>query len=281
MSQHQPSTCPLPGPFIGAAGLPQLHGAVAESELSLLTPQGLTNADRARFAASLCAPNLVNRHHCITDDWSTAAWQQLTPQLQRFDTYPELLPAQLRQPRRDFRLGHYFEDLVRTWLETLPGVSKLMAGLQVQHQHRTLGEFDIVFSEQDQLRHWELAVKFYCLDGNPHNLSHWVGPDGRDNLAKKLARLEQHQLALAQKPAGQAVLQQNYSKRLLASSVIAANTYLKGWLFYPLRQWPDQLPSVPALHHGHWRGWWCRLAELNLPTAAGKRAIAASTSSTG
>ena len=94
------------------------------------------------------------------------------------------------------RVGHYFERLVRYWLEHVVGVELEAAGLQLSDPEtgRTVGELDFVFADDDGRRcHWETAVKFFLYDPSRPG-SHFPGPNVRDDYESKIAKLFDHQL---------------------------------------------------------------------------------------
>jgi hypothetical protein len=137
------------------------------------------------------------------------------------------------------RLGLYAEKLLAFYFEQ-HGVLAAH-GLQVQvNRNDTVGEFDFLLRDGDQLLHWEFATKFYLLEG---------GPNLADTLGLKMRKILDKQLALARHPAAQS---------LLAQPVRAAQALVKGWLFYAAGTTPGM--DGISLEHGH--GFWCTPAQL-------------------
>jgi hypothetical protein len=148
------------------------------------------------------------------------------------------------------RLGLYAEKLLAFYFEQ-HGVLAAH-GLQVQaNRNDTVGEFDFLLREGDQLLHWEFATKFYLLEGapDPGVFNHLIGPNLADTLGLKMRKILDKQLALARHPAAQS---------LLAQPVRAAQALVKGWLFYAAGTTPRMDGISPE--HGH--GFWCTLGQL-------------------
>jgi hypothetical protein len=170
----------------------------------------------------------------------------LTPERQRWlnrlaqDPAPLLAHLALRKQRR---LGLYFEALWHFFLAEDPAIDFLAHNLTVRDESRTVGEFDCLYYCREQQRHFhlELAVKFYlCYRGS------WLGPNARDRLDLKLARLEQHQLRLADHPAAAAALER------LGIFAPGRQAALRGRLFTPVQQ-PDQAAAAGC--HGGSFSW--------------------------
>ncbi|HCH62568.1 MAG: hypothetical protein CL927_14845 [Deltaproteobacteria bacterium] len=107
------------------------------------------------------------------------------------------------------RLGRRFEQHWQHAFTQLPGWTVLGAGIQIQSAGRTLGELDLLVTSEGEVWHLELAVKFYlCAPGHSGDiLSDWIGPNGRDRLDRKLARMRDHQLPLGQSDPARDTLQ--------------------------------------------------------------------------
>ena len=101
------------------------------------------------------------------------------------------------------RLGLYFETLWHFFLRHDDEFELLAHNLPVREGGRTVGEFDCLCRARvpGHAVHLELAVKFYLgYRGG------WLGPDARDSLDRKLTRLAEHQLQLADTPAARSAL---------------------------------------------------------------------------
>jgi len=147
------------------------------------------------------------------------------------------------------RLGLYAEKLLAFYFKQH---GQLFAhGLQVRaSRNDTVGEFDFLLRQGDRLLHWELATKFYLLDGAPDAaLNHLIGPNLADALGLKMRKIFDKQLALASHPAAQPLLPQPVS---------AAQALVKGWLFYP----QGVVQAMTGIAPDHGCGFWCTTGEL-------------------
>jgi hypothetical protein len=173
------------------------------------------------------------------------------------------------------RLGLYAEKLMAFYFAQ----RGLLAahGLQVRAAHRgnkggqeTVGEFDFLLDEPDGgLRHIEFATKFYLLDSGAATSDYdlLVGPNLGDTLGRKMRKIFEQQLALAEHPAALDVLPR---------PVTAAQALVKGWLFYPAAEVADpvaagvaagvaadvadSVPVISGVTPDHCRGRWLTLA---------------------
>ena len=155
-----------------------------------------------------------------------------------------------------FRLGIQFERLWHCAIDALADHTLVAHNLQVHDGGRTLGEFDALVEHEDQLEHWEFAVKFYL---GTHDLTaphHWFGPNPQDRLDLKLSHMLQHQMQLGSTPAGHQA-----AFALAARGIDSIRGIIKGRLFYPLlpeaefgRDSPNAYPD--CIHPGHLHGWW-------------------------
>lgn len=150
-----------------------------------------------------------------------------------------------------FRLGRYAEWLMQQALSHLPGHPLLASQLPVREAGRSLGEYDFLLRRPGQATlHLELAVKVYLAVEMPQGLR-LVGPGLRDAFDLKLARLLQHQLRLAETPAGRLALP--------TGEVVQPMAWLRGWMFYRA---PEDAQRIGGpLASDHLRGWWRRQGE--------------------
>ncbi len=171
--------------------------------------------------------------------------------LSALDKNPSVLTAYLAK-MPTFRLGRYAEKLLTFYFEWN---GTLMAhGLQVQAcGGNTIGEFDFLLYEGQNLVHIELATKFYLFETAPSTdvAEYFIGPNLADTLGAKMQKILHRQLALASHPAAHAYLPQ---------PVTRSQALVKGWLFY------QHSPSPPLVSAGvasdHCRGFWCSLSEF-------------------
>ncbi|MEE2788129.1 MAG: DUF1853 family protein [Myxococcota bacterium] len=126
--------------------------------------------------------------------------------LDGLDQNPDALHEVLKQPGQS-RLGLYYERLIGFWLEYGSPYRLVAKNYQIQHDGRTVGEFDFLVEGEHGLEHWEVAIKYYLgVDESPR-WENWLGPNQRDRLSKKLNHMMGHQATVSQTEAGQAALQ--------------------------------------------------------------------------
>ncbi|QDV05071.1 hypothetical protein Poly30_05660 [Planctomycetes bacterium Poly30] len=152
--------------------------------------------------------------------------------------------------RERIRLGAYFEDLLRFFVVHIAGHGEAVSGVVIREGTRTVGELDLLFRDGATCHHWELAVKFYLHVPNlaPDPGDCFVGPQTRDRLHKKLARVRRHQLPLAKDPAA--------ANALAAWQPLRSAALLRGRLFYPATSPWRSVVEAPWMAPDHLRGWW-------------------------
>jgi hypothetical protein len=150
------------------------------------------------------------------------------------------------------RLGRHAEKLLTFYFEH-EGVLEA-GGVQVRAgRGETVGEFDYLLNTPRGLVHWEFATKLYLLEssGAGREADYFVGPNLADTLGLKMRKIFQRQLSLAGHPAAAAVL---------PGPVVAAQAFVKGWLFYHDSEIAAGIPSGVAADHC--RGFWCARSEM-------------------
>ena len=155
-----------------------------------------------------------------------------------------------RHPHR-FRLGQHFERLLAYWLDQQKDFDLLASNLQVNTHSRTVGEFDFLITHEGITQHWEAAVKFYLVKGDPFDPYNWYGPNPADCLGSKYAHLVDHQLGLSHDPDAVRLLDE------MDISVTSILCFMKGRLFYPYHHFIDNnFQYPPEVNPDHERGWW-------------------------
>lgn len=214
--------------------------AVRDLAWLLLSPD-LFDADKA--GAPLARPV---EDRAVTMDW-----------LRALDNDPSNLHVAVK--RTEFRrLGFYAEALIEYFLVHGPGARMIAGNVPLRSAGQTLGEVDFLVEDRHGARlHWELAVKFYLYVGSetdrePATLAHFVGPNLKDRLDLKHARLLQHQLKLSTR---------DEFASLGFGGGWQPELFVKGRLFY--RDPPDRLAAEIAPDHV--RGWWQTVSEFKVP----------------
>jgi len=236
-----------------------------------------TKAEVRDLAWVLLSPGLMKTSaddaRLVTDTWCQQTYATHEDDLRKLDENPEPLLDYLSD-LKSHRLGFYFEALLAFWLEHILQTHPFRNNVPVYGKskdagRRTLGEFDFLFGQKNQsvLEHWEATVKFYLYHENTIGDPIWFGPAGQDRLDIKLARMVEHQLKLAETPAGAAVIEH------FSLLPVETSAFIKGYLFYPA-DWEGSARSAEyfskpypsfEISPEHLRGWWLRYGEATLP----------------
>ncbi|MGE9269801.1 MAG: DUF1853 family protein, partial [Verrucomicrobiales bacterium] len=154
------------------------------------------------------------------------------------------------------KLGHLMEDPLASLIESTPRFELRARNLQLQtDRHHTVGEMDFLIHDQelDELIHLEFATKFYLAIHSEEGL-HFPGPDPSDNYPRKLARLRDHQLRLAE--THHSLLPPEFSHE-----TITVRQLVLGILFDSI---DSQSPASPEFAHPSCRrGRWISLRECS------------------
>lgn len=139
----------------------------------------------------------------VSSHWCQQQATEFEPLLTELGKDKQAL-EQLKKHAESLRLGGYFEQLFRYFLDHSPNYDCLAHDLQVHEQGRTLGAFDFIVRDRNSgdIEHWELACKFYLQDGAGDQIEDWYGPGRKDRLMIKYQHLLRHQIALSQSEAG-------------------------------------------------------------------------------
>ncbi|NJX15082.1 DUF1853 family protein [Tamlana crocina] len=150
--------------------------------------------------------------------------KQFQIQNQNTFVFNDTLPGNLR-------LGKRVERFVSAELNRNDDIEVCGENIQIQKDKITLGEIDSILKQHNRPIHLEIVYKFYLYA--PHEahdeIEHWIGPNRRDSLIKKLRKLKDKQLPL---------LYNNYTLPVLERLNIDVKTveqqvYFKAQLFLP------------------------------------------------
>ena len=106
--------------------------------------------------------------------------------------------AQLNMPKR-LRLGNRLERFFAYIIQQSEPYDLVAENIQVFEDKQTIGELDFILYDKQQEKHIhiELGGKLYLYDPNKEEeLAKWIGPNRRDSLLKKTAKLQQKQFPL-------------------------------------------------------------------------------------
>lgn len=160
-----------------------------------------------------------------------------------------------------YRLGLYTEQLYDCLLGDLLGWTVIARNLPIRVDGRTLGELDflVLNPHTGNTEHHEIAVKFYLgYPGSATVDARWYGPNVRDRLDLKSARMLNQQSQRCQLPA---------TLDALAAAGIEPPSvnriFVPGYLFYPL---DVTLPAPASADANHLRGHWLSLNDAGRRT---------------
>lgn len=118
-------------------------------------------------------------------------------ELQQFEINEKSLPFNL-EIDTNLRLGKYIERFVSFQLQQEKSIKLLAENIQIRRNKITLGEIDCLLVRDNRTIHLEIIYKFYLYDdlvGNTE-IEHFIGPNRKDSLIKKLNKLKEKQLPL-------------------------------------------------------------------------------------
>ena len=139
-------------------------------------------------------------------------------------------------------LGKQAETIFESWLKQAKHYQLVAANIQIQGATQTAGELDylVIHSETNNTLHIELACKFYVLDATLGKTipEQWIGPNRKDRLVDKLAKLKTKQFPLLHRKETASAL----GPFQLDLSVVQQQYCLKAFLFVPKYFRQDTLP---------------------------------------
>jgi hypothetical protein len=129
---------------------------------------------------------------------------------------------------KSFKLGFYFEALIRLWIQVSEIYTLKAANLQVQNNQQTQGEFDFIVEnlEAQKFEHWEVSIKFYLCHQPQLELEGCWGTQLKDVFQGKVSKLKNQQLQLGKSQNGIETLKE------IGVNSTESRGLLKGMLFY-------------------------------------------------
>lgn len=216
------------------------------------------------LAWSCFGPNLIDHFESGIRSSQLALTSDRKQGLLELDQNPEPLLTHLSQ-LKSIRLGLYFEALWTFFLLHDSQLELIANNVPVYKNKITLGELDVVYRDKQSgaFTHLELAVKFYLNTQTSHvstEMSEFLGPNGKDRLDLKMARLVGHQSPLSNTPEGKQTLAD------LGIDPVQKEIAVKGRLFYhetlPLDGASENSTPQPLSSH-HQRGRWNHFAAFS------------------
>ncbi len=126
------------------------------------------------------------------------------------------------------KLGYYFEELLKIWIQVNEQYTLKVANLQVQKDRQTQGEYDFILEnvEREVFEHWEVSCKFYLCHKPEKGLKGCSGTQLQDVFQQKVDKLKNQQLKLSETANGKATLTQ------IGVKSPESHGMLKGMLFF-------------------------------------------------
>lgn len=148
--------------------------------------------------------------------------------------------------------GRKMETLFSHYLRQSGRFELILENFQLIKDQITIGEIDFMLKELStgRILHLEMACKFYLYrDGLSQDpLSSWIGPNGRDRLIDKIAKLRERQFPLLHHP----LMASTLEKLAISPNDIHQQLFMPGFLFTPKNQVVNEPLLNPASICGHW-----------------------------
>jgi len=140
------------------------------------------------------------------------------------------------------RLGMRVEQFVFHELESITEWEIMAKNIQINRTKITLGELDCILKKDEEIIHLEIVYKFYLYDPSigKTERDHWIGPNRKDSLTEKLAKLNDKQLPLLHAPETQLTL----DKMGVTTSEAQQHVHFKAQLFVPLEMKNAQFKDI-------------------------------------
>ena len=182
-----------------------------------------------------------------------AQWMTITPPILLSERAPVaanpftgLSQPEIQSFERSVRLGFVYQDLCRQLFIQHPDYQIVAEEVQLQSGKTTIGAIDFLLQHHQPIEHWEVALKFYLLQGGK-----WYGPDSRDRLDKKLQRMLEHQLRMSETEA--------FAERFPDVTEVIPKLLMQGRLYlnpFTTEPVPEQSCGY-ALNPKSINGYWC------------------------
>ncbi len=173
-------------------------------------------------------------------------------QLFQPDPKPNFIPTDFPPIPNNLVFGKKMERLFSHYISQSTRYSILAENLQLIENKQTIGELDFLIKDNElqQVIHLEIACKFYIYRPglSPNKMGGWIGPNKKDKLIDKLAKLKERQFPLLNHPVAHRKLQEFK----ISSDSIRQQLFLPGILFTP-KNFNDDVGHVnPKAIQGFW-----------------------------
>ncbi|OBQ52502.1 DUF1853 family protein [Tamlana sp. s12] len=160
----------------------------------------------------------------------------------------------------NLRLGKRVEQFVFFQLSSYNDIKILLKNTQIQNNKQTIGEIDCILELDQTFIHLEIVYKFYLYDPNhgQTEIEHWIGPNRKDTLLKKITKLNEKQLPLLYNEHTQKVLK----PLQVQSESIKQQVYFKAQLFLPFEDFDTPFDILNSACISGFYIHYTRIAEL-------------------
>lgn len=208
-------------------------------------------------------PLLQNINHLklfFDKDYYFNEYNKFENKLRELDKDPTELTKHIEE-RNTHLLGKYFESLVEYWLRESNDKKLLAHNLQVFKGRNTIGEFDFVYRDltDGKVYHLECAGKFYIAHKNISDHSNFIGPNSIDTLERKVKKIVDEQISLADTAEGKETLfVEGVNEKVIPK------IFLKGYLFYYADLLFENIFIPPeSSDPDHLKGWWISAKDID------------------
>lgn len=167
-------------------------------------------------------------------------WSGSLDSVEQLELLPFPEPKLSNSVPPSMRIGTLAEHFTFEYWKQSPQIQLIARNAQIQGAQETLGEIDALLRVFQELVHVEIAYKIYLYDPmhGDSELEHWIGPNRKDSLVKKLRHLKYYQLPLIATAEGHAFLE----SVLPQSEHVESKVWMKGQLFLPFTSNHDPAP---------------------------------------
>lgn len=154
------------------------------------------------------------------------------------------------------RIEHFFEY----YINSSKHYHLLVKNLQIFKDKITIGELDFIVEDTSKkcLLHIELVYKFYLYDPqkSKNELERWIGPNQKDSLLEKVAKLKHKQFPLLYQPETKHALEELD----VSTDMIKQKVSFFGQLFIPF---PYKNKTLAGINNDCISGFWIRRHDFN------------------
>ena len=146
------------------------------------------------------SPDLLKSNENIEDVLFKIPKDEIDLFLLELDKYPDDI-INFIGDRKSYRLGKYFEALLKFYFIWNRKVELVANSVQVFEAKITLGEMDFILKDlnTEEYIHLEVAVKFFARNADLLSAFEYKCPDGQRNLGQKLDKTFSKQIRITDK----------------------------------------------------------------------------------